>query len=212
MTEDDEIKRELERGVVYVRTEAGPFIRVERKKVIGAVKQLRRRINENRRLGTSASREERVEVCADLMRSGKWVRRKTPERLAKEWEVSPVTVAGYSSEASRRVAWENTDRETVKNTCSNALALNIDRATKDRKYGDVAKIADVWTKVTGAREPEKHEHLHAIERFEQMSPRSKIMWLNERIQQMQNAREELLMQVEEEEQGLYARALTVSTG
>lgn len=209
----DQLKTEFGDGEIFVRQEDGTMLKVTRRRIGKDVKAFRRKVLENKRRGTSSEIKARVDECARLMREGKWAAGSTSKRLAADWGVNLHAVSRYAAEAKRIVAWENTDRDTVREVVSNSMATNLVRATAARKFGDAAKVADVWSKIVGAREPEKHEHLHAIERFEQMAPRTKVMWLNERIAQMQAAREELLLQVEEEEEGLRdSKALTVSTG
>lgn len=132
--------------------------------------------------------DARVERVAELMRSLDWRRGESNRELAKEWGVSVAAVNDYAAEASRRVRAEVTDVGEVTGTVATVLAGNLERASAAREFGDVAKLADVWTRITGARAPERHEHAVVIAQFEALPRDGKLRWIDERIAKLQAAR------------------------
>lgn len=98
---------------------------------------------------------ERVDCIADMMRDGAWQRGQSDVMLAEEWGIAPSTVRNYSAEAWRRICGEADDAELARPTIAGTLLTNLAKADGDRKYGEVARIADVWSRVVGARAPEE---------------------------------------------------------
>lgn len=92
-----------------------------------------------------------------MMQRGEWRRGDSAPLLAAEWGLATATVEGLSAEASRIVAREVSDPERVKVDVSTVLLRDIHRASEACEFGDVARLADVVTKIIGARAPEKHE-------------------------------------------------------
>lgn len=119
----------------------------------------------------------RVEHIADMMRTGLWVRGQSAIPLAKEWGVAVATVERYSAEASRVVAREVQDPEALKTEVATVLRENLHRASRASEYKAVASLADVVTKITGARAPERHEHAHVVASYEAMPAADKSKWL-----------------------------------
>jgi predicted transcriptional regulator len=136
--------------------------------------------------------DQHVVTIADMMRSLAWKRGESNRELAKEWGVSVAAVNDYAAEASRRVRAEVTDVGEVTGTVATVLAGNLERASEAREYGDVAKLADVWTRITGARAPERHEHAVVIAQFEALPRDGKLRWIRERIAKLQAAEAALL--------------------
>lgn len=132
------------------------------------------------RKATPAETAERVERIVGMMRRNEWVRGESAYPLAEEWGLAPNTVTQLASEASRVVAREVTDPQTVTETVAVVLARDIERASAAAEFRSVASIADVWTKITGARAPERHEHAHVVAQFEAMPPKGRASWLRER--------------------------------
>jgi hypothetical protein len=141
---------------------------------------------------TPAVTAERVERIVGLMRRDEWRRGETAPVLAKEWGLATNTVEQLASEASRVVAREVTDPGMVTETVAVTLATNLERASKASEYGDVARIADVWTRIVGARAPERHEHAVVVAQFESLPREGKLRWIDERIAKLQAARVALL--------------------
>lgn len=94
---------------------------------------------------------ERVEHIASLMREHRYKRGVTSKELAAEWSLSVSTVENYTAEASRRVLSEYDDPDRVHLSGCTALETALDGAMADREWGDVARLADVLTRVTSRR-------------------------------------------------------------
>lgn len=141
---------------------------------------------------------ERVERIVGLMRRNEWVRGETAPELAEEWGLATNTVEQLASEASRVVAREVTDPSTVTETVALVLSRDVERASKVGEFGNVAKLADVWTRVIGARAPERHEHAVVIAQFEALPREGKLRWIDERIAKLQAARAALVGVVPEQ--------------
>lgn len=135
---------------------------------------------------TPADTAERVERIVGMMHAGTWERGVSAPELAEEWGLAVATVEGLSAEASRVVAREVTDVELVTETVSATLARTMGKAENAGEFGDVARIADVWTKILGARAPEKHEHKVAVvvATYEKLPIEGKVKWLRERAASM----------------------------
>lgn len=102
--------------------------------------------------------DERIAHVEGIMRDLAWVRGKTNRALAAEWGCSVAAVNDYAAEAARRLRSEVTDASEVTATVATTLRANLERASDAREFKAVASLADVWTKIVGARAPEKHEH------------------------------------------------------
>lgn len=142
--------------------------------------------------------DERVSHIAELMRDLMWKRGESNRLAAKEWGVSVAAVNDYAAEASRRVRAEVTDPTEVAGTVATVLAENLQRASAAGEYGDVAKLGDVWTRIVGARAPERHEHAVVVAQFEALPRDGKLRWIDERIAKLQAARTALLSVVPNE--------------
>lgn len=137
---------------------------------------------------------QRVERIVGMMRRNEWVRGESAAVLAAEWGLATNTVEQLSSEASRVVAREVTDPERVKVDVSTILMRDIERASAAAEFGDVARIADVVTKIVGAREPERREVDVSVRQYAQLSRERKIELLDAQIAKLQAARAALLKQ------------------
>lgn len=100
---------------------------------------------------------ERVNQAAELMRTGGYQRGQTDKLLAQEWGLSESRVRDLTAEAWRRVCAEAEDADKARPTIAGMLMTNLAKADVAEKYQDVARLADVWSRVVGARAPEKHE-------------------------------------------------------
>jgi hypothetical protein len=119
----------------------------------------------------------RVEAIAEQMRTGVWRRGESAVYLASEWGLAVATVEGLSAEASRVVAREVNDPEGLKTEVATVLRENLHRASRASEYKAVASLADVVTKIVGARAPERHEHAHVVASYEAMPVQDKAKWL-----------------------------------
>jgi hypothetical protein len=106
---------------------------------------------------TTAETAERVDEICRMMTAGEWIRGRSEDVLAKEWDLSASRVRELSAESWRRVCHEADSPAKARPNIVGTLLVALERALTAGKYGDVAKIADVWTRIIGAREPEKQE-------------------------------------------------------
>jgi hypothetical protein len=127
----------------------------------------------------------RVAHIADIMRRGAWERGVTGKELAAEWGLPATTVEHYSKEAWKRVCAEADDaaaaRPTIAGTLSVALAQSADR----RDHKSTAALADTWSRVVGARAPEKHMHAVVVAQYDAMPKAGKVEWLRERARELE---------------------------
>lgn len=128
--------------------------------------------------------DERVSHIEDLMRDLAWVRGKTNRALAEEWGCSVDAVNDYAAEAGRRLRSEVTDASEVTATVAATLRANLAQASEAREFKAVASLADVWTKIVGARAPERHEHAVVVAQYERMPPKQRAEWLRDRAATM----------------------------
>lgn len=80
-----------------------------------------------------------------------WQRGKSNRELAAQWGVSVAAVDDYAAEAGRRVRAALTDHDTVTETVSARMRRIVESGTDK----DAIKAGDVWTRVVGARAPER---------------------------------------------------------
>jgi len=147
--------------------------------------------------GLHASKQvvaERIEHIADIMRRGLWRPGESHKPLCVEWGISSSRIFQMTAEAWRRVCYEANDPAAMRPEIAGILRQNMARADAQQKYQAVAKLADTWTKVIGARAPVKHEHAHVVAQFEQLDTRGKLAWIEERIAKLEEARRTLLAQ------------------
>ncbi len=128
--------------------------------------------------------DDRVLHIVDRMRSLGWIRGTTNRALAKEWGVTVAAVNDYASEAARRVRAEVTDPSEVTGTVATTLAGNLEAASLAGEYRAVASLADVWTRIVGARAPERHEHAVVVAQYEALPPKQRAQWLRDRAATM----------------------------
>jgi len=113
-----------------------------------------------RQRATPATTAERVERIMEMMHAMQWRRGESAPDLAEEWGLAVNTVEQLASEASRAVARAATDPQRVTEDVSVVLSRDLHRASESAEYGAVAKIADTWTRIVGARAPERHVVAH----------------------------------------------------
>lgn len=122
----------------------------------------------------------RVDQIADLMRRGQWDRGVSGQPLAEAWGLELKTVELHAAEAWRRVCSEADDAAEARPTIAGTLATSLAQAAASREYKAVASLADVWSKVVGARAPERHEHAVVVAQYEALPRAGKAQWLRER--------------------------------
>ncbi|WP_146648234.1 hypothetical protein [Labilithrix luteola] len=128
---------------------------------------------ESRARATPSETAARVNELAAVMRAGEWRRGVSGEMYAAMWGLSLSTVENLSAEAWRRVCAEANDADAARPTIAGTLAVSLTQAADGRAFSDVARLADVYSKVVGARAPERHEHAHVVAQFEQLPPHLK---------------------------------------
>ncbi len=121
----------------------------------------------------------RVDHIASVMRAGHWVRGGSAGDLAERWGLSLIRVEGLAAEAWRRVCAEADDAGFARPTIAGHLRVAIEQAAEARDHGNVAKLGDTWSRVVGARAPERHEHAHIVAQFEAMPREGKLAKLLE---------------------------------
>jgi hypothetical protein len=135
-----------------------------------------------------------VDLIADVMRRGEWVRGESAGLLAAEWGVAKNTVEQLSAEAWRRVCEEADDAEQARPTIAGTLAVSLAQAAESREYKAVASLGDVWSKVVGARAPERTQHdvNLTVQAFAKMTMPEKIAEIDRQIAALQEARAKLV--------------------
>jgi hypothetical protein len=127
-----------------------------------------------------AEMASRIETIANMMRAGAWNRGRSAEGLAETWGVAVSTVENYSAEAWRRVCAESDDAAKARPTIAGTVSTSMAQAAAAGNFRGVAALADVWSKVVGARAPEKHQHQVVVAQFDALPPAGKVTWLRER--------------------------------
>lgn len=108
------------------------------------------------REAVTPDKEQRIRHIEGLMRELKWQRGKTYRELAAQWGLHEDTVSKDSAEASRRVSAAVMDPESVNACIGSALERAIQAAFEEGDTAAIAKLADVWAKVSGSGAPERH--------------------------------------------------------
>jgi hypothetical protein len=114
-----------------------------------------------------------VDAIVCIMRAGRWVPGESGKALAESWGLPLTTIEHYTKEAWRRVCAEANDAVEARPTIAGTLATSLAQAAEEREYKAVASLADVWSKVVGARAPERHEHAVVVANYEALPPSGK---------------------------------------
>jgi hypothetical protein len=122
-----------------------------------------------------------------MMRRGEWTRGVSGPQYAADRGLNPHTVKKYAAEAWRALTREVTDPRRVTEAISATLASTMQRAASKGDFGGVARVADVWSRVTGARAPERHEVAMVVADYERLPRDGKLTWLRERVAVLQDA-------------------------
>lgn len=145
----------------------------------------------------TASIDEHVDYAANLMRTGAFGAGSYAV-LAQAFQKPLGYLKKVVAEAGRRVTSEALDRDKVQAVVSKALEINLHKAMSQNKLDSVVKTAAEWSKIVGARAPERHEHAVIVAHYDAMSPRNKVRWIDDNIAKLQAKREELLSIVGDE--------------
>ena len=130
-----------------------------------------------------------MDRIAAMMRGLAWERGHTATVLAAEWGLTTERVEQLAAEAWRRVSAGVSDPEALRDD----IAVHLKGRLAEARYAkDAATLADVLTRIQGARAPEKHEHTH---RFEGMPPEAMLARVDEAIAKLQEYREQLAAEV-----------------
>lgn len=138
-----------------------------------------------------AELNEKIEDIACEMREGEWQKGKIKE-YAERWGVGAATVSKYAAEAWRRVCHEADNPEKMRPEIAGILRYNLHRAHNNGNYRAVCQLADVYTKVIGARAPDRHEHSVVVAQFDSMTKDGKLKWIEERLAKLQESKKALL--------------------
>lgn len=141
---------------------------------------------------TNAEVAERVNEIAAVMRVGQWRRGISGQEYADKWGLELGRVNQLAAEAWRRVCAEADDPEEMRPEIAGILRQNLMRADTVANFRAVASLAETYTKVIGARAPERHEHAVIVAQFETLNTQGKIAWLEERIKKLEEAKRALL--------------------
>ena len=136
--------------------------------------------------------DARVTHILDLMSSGQWVRGVTAGELATKWEIPLSTVENSSAEAWRTWKRLSNDADKVRPEVAAILHERLQYSNARRNVREVVAIADVYTRVVGARAAERHEHAVVIAQFDSLPFEGKLRWIDERIEKLKDARATLL--------------------
>lgn len=138
---------------------------------------------------------ERVNEIAEVMRRGLWKRGVSGQEYADKWGVALSRVEQLAGEAWRRVCAEADNPETMRPEIAGILRQNLMRADSIANFRAVASLAETYTKVIGARAPERHEHAVIVAQFDSLNTQGKIAWLEERIRKLEEAKSALLAEL-----------------
>lgn len=139
------------------------------------------------RVSLTRARTQHVERIIATMRRGEWQRGVSGPLYATEHGLTRDAVRSYASEAWRAVCREVTDPRKVTEAISATLSSTIQRASQKGDFAGVARVADVWSRVTGARAPERHEVAMVVADYERMTREGKLTWLRERVAVLNDA-------------------------
>lgn len=137
--------------------------------------------------GNAVDTSRRIDEIYDVMSMGLWVPGKSVKIYAKKWKIPPSTVMNYSAEAWRRVQVFSNSSEKIQPEVTAILYEGLQRARTAYKFDSLAKLADVLTKVTGARAAEKHEHAVIVAQYDALDKSGKIGYFREVIREAEEA-------------------------
>ena len=103
------------------------------------------------------SKGDRVDFICDLMRALRFERGKTHKQLAQAWGVSASTVRDYTSEASRIVKAEVTDKDGIERDVGATLVWAMRSAVEAGDRRNAIAAARTAAEVSGVKAAERHE-------------------------------------------------------
>jgi hypothetical protein len=145
----------------------------------------RKRPPEQRKAAETASR---VRTIAEVMRRGDWIRGKSALAFAERWGISVKRAEQLSVEAWRLVCLEADSADAMRPEIAQILRQNLERADVAKNFRAIATLADAYTKIIGARAPERHEHAIVIAQFDSLNRTGKLEWIDKRIEKLKEAR------------------------
>lgn len=121
------------------------------------------------------------------MRMGLWTPGKSGPMYAKKWKIPLTRVEHYSAEAWRRLRSMVSDTEDLQPEVSAILFEALQRARTLYKFDSIAKLADVLSKVSGARAAEKHEYAHVVAQYDALDNKGKVEYFRNVIREAEEA-------------------------
>lgn len=134
---------------------------------------------------------QRINFILGMMRNSQW----STDVVAiykDEWNISEPELLRLVGEAWRRFCLEANQPDEMRPEIAGLLRKNILKADQLNHFKVVGTLADVWSKVIGARAPERHEHAVVVAQFDSLSKQGKVVWLEERIAKLEEAKRALL--------------------
>lgn len=136
---------------------------------------------------TAAVTANRIRAISDLMSTGLWRPGSSGEALAAEWGISVSRVGNLAAEAWRNVCAASDDAEKLRPQLAGGLFVLFEQARAAKKYDAAAKLADVLSKITGARATERHEFAHITAQFDALDTAGKIAYFRNLIKEATEA-------------------------
>lgn len=127
--------------------------------------------------------DQRVKHIEEMMRTARWERGRSNRELAAAWAVTVASVNAYAAEASRRVRAEVTDPDSVQVTICGALHTIVRDGLAEADRTAVIRAADVWSRVSGARAPDKLD-VAEVDPLHGLNLAEKSAWCRERAEQL----------------------------
>lgn len=135
---------------------------------------------------------ERVNLIAQVMREGLWVRGVTGKDLAVEWGLHQKTVEDDAAEAWRRVCAEANDATLMQPTIAGTLAVALAQAADSHKFKEVASLGDTLSKIIGARAPERKHVSINVQHYAQLSDDEMLERVEAKLVELTELRARLL--------------------
>jgi len=136
---------------------------------------------------TAAVTAERIRIIADIMNMGLWRPGPSGEGLAAEWGVSISRVQQLAAEAWRNVCAASDDAAKLRPQLAGGLFVLFEQARAARKYDAAAKLADVLSKITGARAVERHEFAHITAQYDALDNAGRVAYFRNLIKEATEA-------------------------
>ena len=148
----------------------------------------------DKKYASQAETAARVDEIYEMMRMGEWNRGKSGIDFAAKHGISESRVKQLAAEAWRRVSKEADSPDEMRPEISGILRTNLAKADRVSNFRAIASLAETWSKIIGARAPERHEHAVVVAQFDALTQEGKIKWIEDRIAKLQEAKQALLSQ------------------